>query len=64
MLARIHDALRQGDFAAALALSRQLVAAEPANAEAWHLLGIALKATGDGPGGREAVDKAIALDPE
>jgi tetratricopeptide (TPR) repeat protein len=64
MLARIHDALRQGDFAAALALSRQLVAAEPANAEAWHLLGIALKAAGDGDGAREAVDKAITLDPE
>ncbi|HEU0154024.1 MAG TPA: tetratricopeptide repeat protein [Arenimonas sp.] len=64
MLARIHDALRQGDFASALALSRQLVAAEPANAEAWHLLGIALKATGDGTAAREALDKAIALDPE
>ncbi|GAB2499273.1 tetratricopeptide repeat protein [Arenimonas alkanexedens] len=64
MLARIHDALRQGDFALALATARQLVEAEPANAEAWHLLGIALKATGDGDGARQALDKAIALDPE
>lgn len=64
MLARIHDALGQGDFASALSLSRQLVEAEPANAEAWHLLGIALKASGDGTGAREALDKAIALAPD
>ena len=64
MLDRIHAALRESDFAAALAAARELVAAEPANAAAWHLLGIATMAMGHRTEAREALDRAIGLDPE
>jgi len=64
MLDRINDALRQGDFAAAHAAARELVATDAGSADGWHLLGIAAKALGDASGAREALDKAIALDPE
>lgn len=64
MLDRINDAMREGDFATALATARELVAAEPAHAAAWHLLGIAAMATGQPVYAREALDRAIGLDPE
>ncbi len=64
MLDRIHAALRESDFAAALASARELVAAEPRNAAAWHLLGIATMALGQRAEAREALDRALALDPE
>lgn len=64
MLDRINAAMREGDFATALATARELVAAEPANADAWHLLGIAAMATGESAAAREALDRAVGLDPE
>lgn len=64
MLDSIHAALRDGDFAAAHASARDLVAAEPANAEAWHVCGIAALAMGQRTEAREALDRAISLDPE
>lgn len=64
MLDSINASLRDGNFAAALATARELVAAEPANAAAWHLLGIAALAMGERTEARDALDRAIGLDPE
>ena len=52
MIVDIIEAMRQGDFAAALAASRDTLAAEPDNAEAHHLLGVCLQQKGDLAGAR------------
>ena len=64
MLANITEAMRRGDNATALKTARDLVAAEPGNAAAQHLLGICLRQAGDLSGARAALDRAIALSPE
>lgn len=64
MLANITEALRRGDFAAALKAARELTAAEPENTAAQHLLGITLRYTGDLAGARAALQRAIALSPD
>lgn len=64
MLANITEAMRRGDYAAALNAARDLVAAEPNNAAAQHLLGICLRHSGDLSGSRVALERAIALSPD
>ncbi|MCX7034100.1 MAG: tetratricopeptide repeat protein [Arenimonas sp.] len=64
MLANITEAMRRGDFAAALQTARDLVAEEPDNFAAQHLLGICLRQMGDLAGARVALERAIALSPE
>jgi tetratricopeptide (TPR) repeat protein len=63
MFPTITEALRRGDAPAALAAARSAVAAEPDNAQAQHLLGLSLHKSGDLPGARDALDRAIALAP-
>lgn len=58
------DALRRGDFAAAAAAARQLIEAEPENADAYHLHGLARHGQGDLDGARACFDQAIALAPD
>ncbi|MBW8368173.1 MAG: tetratricopeptide repeat protein, partial [Arenimonas sp.] len=64
MLANITQAMRQGDYAAAQKAARELVAAEPQNFAAQHLLGICLRHSGDLAGARVALERAIALSPD
>lgn len=64
MLAQITDALRRGDTAAALAAARSLVADEPQNAAAHHLLGECLQRSGDSAGARAAFEQALAVAPD
>lgn len=64
MIVDIIEAMRHGDFAAALAASRDTLAAEPDNAEAHHLLGVCLQQKGDLAGARAAFDRALELAPD
>ena len=64
MLANITEAMRRGDYATALQTARDLVASEPDNASAQHLLGICLRHSGDLAGARVALERAIALSPD
>lgn len=64
MLADITAALRRGDHAAAIAAAHAAIAAEPENAQAHHLLGVALQRSGDIAGARAAVDRAIGIAPD
>jgi tetratricopeptide (TPR) repeat protein len=57
-------ALRAGDFAAAEAAARQLIADQPADAQAHHLLGLALQQRGDLAGAGAAFERASQLAPE
>ena len=63
MISTITDALSRGDAPTALTAARALVAAEPDNAQALHLLGLSLHKSGDLDGARAALDGAIALAP-
>ncbi len=64
MIVDIIEAMRAGDFAAALAASRDTLAAEPDNAEAHHLLGVCLQQKGDLAGARKSFDRALELAPD
>lgn len=64
MLADITEALGRGDTAAALAHARDLLAQEPENAQAQHLLGVCLQRTGDLRGARAAFERAVELGPD
>lgn len=64
MLANITEAMRRGDYATALQTARDLVASEPDNPSAQHLLGICLRHSGDLAGARVALERAIALAPD
>ena len=64
MLANITEAMRRGDYAAALAAARELLASEPDNAAAQHLFGLCLRHGGDLAGARIALERAIALSPD
>lgn len=64
MLADITEALGRGDTAAALAHARDLLAQEPGNAQAQHLLGVCLQRTGDLRGARAAFERAVELGPD
>lgn len=64
MSTEITDALRRGDTEKALAAARRLVKAEPDNAEAQYLLGLALQRAGDGNGGLAAFQQAVVLAPD
>ena len=64
MLANITQALRRGDYTAALSAAREAVAADPNDTGAQHLLGISLRHTGDLSGARRALERAIELAPE
>lgn len=57
-------ALRAGDFAAAAASARQLLADNPADAQAHHLLGLALQQQGDLDAAGAAFERAAQLQPE
>lgn len=54
----------QGRYKEALPVLERAVAAQPANAECWNLLGIARREESDMPGARQAFDRAIALQPD
>ena len=62
MLQDVIESLRQ-NAPDALALARAEVDAEPGNAEAHHLLGLAQRMVGDLDGARTSFDKAIELAP-
>jgi predicted Zn-dependent protease len=64
MFEEIRAALRSGDIATAEASARALIASDAANAEAQHLLGLALRQRGDLAAAAGAFDAAIALSPE
>ena len=57
-------ALARGDFDATFDHAEALLAAEPENAEAHFLLGIAESATGGVNAGIAALERAVALDPQ
>lgn len=52
------------DYKGAAALLTGLVAAEPANADAWNYLGYSERKLGDLPSALQAYGKALALQPE
>jgi tetratricopeptide (TPR) repeat protein len=56
------DAFERGDCARAEAISAQLVGAEPHNAAAWHLLGLARQKLGQLEPALEALAKAASQD--
>jgi tetratricopeptide (TPR) repeat protein len=62
-LARARDAYQAGNPAEAARACRQALAAEPRDADAWCLLGIALRASGDGAGAADAYREALRLRP-
>jgi Tfp pilus assembly protein PilF len=64
MLDSIMTALRGGDHAAAAEAARALLANEPDNADAHHMLALALRQLGDAEGAEAAVLQAIALAPD
>ena len=63
MLDDVKDALRRHETGEALAKARAAVQAQPGNAEAHHLLGLALRADGHPDNARASFDQAIALAP-
>lgn len=64
MLDTVLSALRDGDSAAAETAARALLAQEPDNAQAAHLLGVSLQRKGDLAGAEAAYVQAMALAPE
>jgi tetratricopeptide (TPR) repeat protein len=63
-LAQAHALDRQGRLAEAIAAYRKLLAAEPRNSDALHLLGIALARSGRAAEGVHAVSAAAELQPD
>ena len=64
MLDDVKDALRRHATGEALTKARAAVQAQPGNAEAHHLLGLALQAQGDSGEAHKSFDQAIALAPD
>lgn len=64
MLDSVLSALRGGDFSAAVSSARAWLAQEPHNAQAQHLLGVSLQATGALDDADAAFAQAAALAPE
>lgn len=64
MLQDVMTALRAGDPAAALASALRWTTAQPQNVDALFWLAQARGASGDLPGAGEALDHALALDPQ
>ena len=64
MFDTVMTALRGGDFAAAAAAARAVLAQQPDSAQAHHLLGLALRQQGDLAAADAAFDRALALAPE
>src|SRR5690606_1062630 len=64
MSTQITEALARGDVAAALASARRLTESQPDNAEAQHLLGLALQRNGEFAAAQAAFARAAALAPE
>lgn len=62
-LQRASSLLDEGKFFESAALSAAIVAQEPRNAIATHLLGLAVKETGDWGQGEKWLRQSIALDP-
>lgn len=58
------EALQRGDYAAAAEAARAQLQSEPDNADAHHLLGLALRGLGDADGATRNLDRAIALQPD
>lgn len=54
---------QRGEIAQAQHIYRQIVAAEPEHAEAWHLLGVAEHQAGRPAEAAEAIAKAVAINP-
>ncbi|MEO7477700.1 MAG: tetratricopeptide repeat protein [Lysobacteraceae bacterium] len=64
MLDDVKDALRRHATGEALTKARDAVQAQPGNAEAHHLLGLALQAQGNSGEAHQSFDQAIALAPD
>ena len=64
MLESIMAALRGGDNVAAAAAANDLLASEPDNADALHLLALALRQLGDLDAADAAIERALALAPD
>lgn len=62
-LARAQDLLRRGAPAEAERLLRAVIAAQPGNADAMHLLGLARKQAGDAAGALELLKASASLAP-
>lgn len=58
------DALRRGDAATAVTAAQAAVQARPEDAEAHHLLGLALHMAGDAGAASASIEQAIALAPD
>ena len=56
--------LDTGDYAAAVPLLRQAVAADPGNANAFNYLGYSLRQIGDQAAALESYQKALAIEPK
>lgn len=64
MFESIEAALARGDAAAAIAGAREVVAQQPNDARALHLLGLAERLSGDPQAAARSLDRAIELAPE
>ena len=60
ILSQASHAMAKGEMAKAVSLSRQAVASNPGNADAWLTLAAALQASGNGGGAREAYRSCVA----
>ncbi|MEZ6121816.1 MAG: tetratricopeptide repeat protein [Planctomycetaceae bacterium] len=55
---------RSGDIDSALRLYASVLKADPRNADAWHLSGLAAESTGDVEGAESMIRRAIELNPQ
>jgi chemotaxis protein methyltransferase WspC len=62
--AEARAALEQGDFPRAARIAENLGKAQPNDAEAWFILGVALSETGHANHALGRIERAVALSPD
>lgn len=60
LVGQAHEQLKRGNTSRAVELSRQAVAANPADADAWLTLAAAYQASGNAPGAQQAYKSCVA----
>jgi len=52
-----------GDYEDAITILREVISAEPKNADAWNMLGFSYRNSGDSDNAWDAYERALAIDP-